>query len=213
MRKFFIIVSAARYALWVGMKIYEQVDSSLLDVATCSMNTYGYITTFLDVSSFVHSFTVFCYLACLLKQHHRAEYRLKRNGLWMYFSVLYLNFMVNKLDSTFTVLCGDEETAAKCAYARGICDRVGLLRGEASSVVLFIFGFTQLPQVIIGYIIIFKQDQSDCIQNISKLEGIINVSVFQIVTLKASRVSNKGARFHSSDEDSLEPAEGRLSSA
>ena len=127
------------------------------------MNVVGYITLTVDWIAFTHNLVVFSYLAFQLKRYHRREYKLKRNGLVMYFSIIYVNFIVYSIVQTFMVFCTDFTQAPGCKYRVESCSAAGLLRGEALYVLFYICAFTQLPQILIAYIVIFKKDQSDCI--------------------------------------------------
>lgn len=116
MRKIFIIVTLGRYLFKVGVSVYSLFLSphiSYKDTHDCKMNSVSFMSFIVDIVAFVHNLIVFTILIYLLKNYHYREYKLKRKGLYLYFSILYLNFVTYTMIQTFMNFCVDYQIHTK----------------------------------------------------------------------------------------------------
>ena len=144
MRKAFILLTFCRYTFRLTMTILKIIKANSID-ASCDINEFGIVSLTVDGVAFLHNLTVFFILICQLKRYHHYEYKLKKNGLCMYFTVIYLNFMLYSIDQSFMTFCVDYREVGNCEDNVKLCKHAGLYRGGTLYVIFYLLSWIQLP--------------------------------------------------------------------
>lgn len=133
MRQLFILITICRYLFRFIMTVLKIIFQS----SATQTNNIGGVNLVADSVAFAHNLIVFIILMYELRGFHRREYRLKRNGLCIYFSVLWLNFIVCALGQSFMTFCIDSRFDNQADRIE-ICQAQGMDRGQYFYVTIYL---------------------------------------------------------------------------